>query len=102
MDTDLKERYISEAKLLRALCYFNLVRFFGDVPLITKLGNIDDAMRPRVSKDQVYQQIIQDLSDAESNLLLKPEYLASDAGGVTKGAAKILLAKVYLTAKEGT
>lgn len=97
MNTDLKERYISEAKFLRALYYFNLVRFFGDVPLITKLDNIDDAMGPRVSTDQVYQQIIQDLSDAENNLPLKPEYRASDAGRVTKGAAKILLAKVYLT-----
>ena len=71
MDATLKNRLIGEAKFLRALYYFNLVRFFGDVPLITKLETINDAMGPRISKDKVYQQIIDDLTFAEANLPLK-------------------------------
>ena len=47
------KRFIAEAKFLRALYYFNLVRFFGDVPLVTQLETIDDAMGPRVAKEQI-------------------------------------------------
>ena len=97
MDETLKSRLIGEAKFLRALYYFNLVRFFGDVPLVTKLETINDAMGPRTSKEQVYQQIIDDLSFAEANLPLRSEYSSKDEGRATKGAAKILLGKVYLT-----
>ncbi|MEK7718596.1 MAG: RagB/SusD family nutrient uptake outer membrane protein [Bacteroidota bacterium] len=97
MDATLKNRLIGEAKFLRALYYFNLVRFFGDVPLITKLETINDAMGPRISKDKVYQQIIDDLTFAEANLPLRKDYSSKDEGRATKGAAKILLGKVYLT-----
>lgn len=97
MDVNIQERLIGEAKFLRALYYFNLVRFFGDVPLIIKLETIDDAMGPRMPKEQIYQQIIADLSDAEQILPLRSEYKATDEARVTKGAAKILLGKVFLT-----
>ncbi len=97
MDETLKSRFIAEARFLRALYYFNLVRFFGDVPLITKLETIEDALGPRIPKDQIYQQIIDDLSFAETNLPLRKDYGSKDEGRATKGAAKILLGKVYLT-----
>ena len=97
MDETLKNRLIGEAKFLRALYYFNLVRFFGDVPLITKLESISDAMGPRIPKDQIYQQIIDDLTFAEANLPLRKDYTSKDEGRATKGAAKILLGKIYLT-----
>ena len=97
MDETLKNRLIGEAKFLRALYYFNLVRFFGDVPLITKLETINDAMGPRIPKDKIYQQIIDDLTFAEANLPLRKDYSSKDEGRATKGAAKILLGKVYLT-----
>ena len=97
MDETLKNRLIGEARFLRALYYFNLVRFFGDVPLITKLESINDAMGPRVPKDQIYQLIIDDLSFAETNLPLRKDYGSKEEGRATKGAAKILLGKVYLT-----
>lgn len=102
MDKTLKTRLISEAKFLRALYYFNLVRFFGDVPLITKLETINDAMGPRTPKEEVYQQIISDLSAAETSLPLRSEYGSTNEGRATKGAAKILLGKVYLTRGEFT
>lgn len=100
MDETLKSRLIGEAKFLRALYYFNLVRFFGDVPLITKLTTISDAMGPRIPKDQVYQLIIEDLGFAEANLPLRNDYTSKEEGRATKGAAKILLGKVYLTKGE--
>ncbi len=97
MNTTIQERLICEAKFLRALYYFNLVRFFGDVPLVTKLESINDAMGPRVSKDQIYALIIQDLQEAEAVLPVRSDYAATDEGRATKGAAKILLAKVLMT-----
>jgi hypothetical protein len=97
MDAAIQERLIAEAKFLRALYYFNLVRFFGDIPLVTKLESISDATGPRIPKEQVYEQIIRDLSDAESVLPVRPEYSSADEGRATKGAAKILLGKVYVT-----
>ena len=95
MDENVRARLVAEAKFLRALYYFNLVRFYGDVPLILKLENIDDAMAARSPTEQVYQQIIQDLQDAESALPVS--YPDSETGRATQGAAKILLGKVYLT-----
>jgi tetratricopeptide (TPR) repeat protein len=96
MDETIKNRLIGEARFLRALFYFNLVRFYGDVPLLTSLKtSLTDAMGPRTPKDQVYKQIIDDLTFAENNL--PNTYAAADVGRATKGAAKILLGKVYLT-----
>jgi len=97
MDNTLKNRFIGEARFLRALYYFNLVRYFGDVPLITKLETINDAMGPRVSKEEIYGLIIDDLTFAESNLPNRTQYSSKDEGRATNGAAKILLGKVYLT-----
>lgn len=100
MDETIKARLIGEAKFLRALYYFNLVRFYGDVPLILKLESVEDALGPRIASAEVYQQIIQDLTDAENSL---PEtYSENNSGRATKGAAKILLGKVYLTMKDFT
>lgn len=101
----LKTRYIAEAKFLRALCYFNLVRFWGDIPLVTKeLTNLSDTSKPRTSADLIYDQIIEDLKFAEENLYNAhwvsadtPSYSEADLGRATIGAAKGLLSKVYLT-----
>lgn len=98
MDEELKARLIGEVKFLRALNYFNLVRFWGDVPLILNeikgFDDIEDFTRTPTS--QVYDQIIQDLQDAIAVLPVVYES-ANDAGRVTRGAAKALLGKVYLT-----
>ncbi|GAA4315498.1 RagB/SusD family nutrient uptake outer membrane protein [Compostibacter hankyongensis] len=94
-DTTLKARLIGEASFLRALYYFNLVRFFGDVPLILDLKTLKDAIIPRTSTDSVYDQIIKDLQFAEDNLPVN--YDSKNLGRATSGAAKILLGEVYLT-----
>ncbi|MFT4155228.1 RagB/SusD family nutrient uptake outer membrane protein [Parafilimonas sp.] len=96
-DETLKNRLTGEAKFLRALFYFNLVRLFGDVPLVTEYQSdvlASAYYRPRTSSDSVYDQIISDLSDAAS--LLPDSYSSPDVGRATAGAAKGLLAKVYL------
>ncbi|MVM36691.1 RagB/SusD family nutrient uptake outer membrane protein [Spirosoma sp. HMF3257] len=99
MDETLKKRIVGEAKFLRALMYFNLVRVFGDVPLV--LTEITDPLQGyefgRSPVADVYTQIIKDLSDAES--VLSVSYTGADVGRATSGAAKSLLGKVYLTQK---
>ncbi|GET34785.1 membrane protein [Prolixibacter bellariivorans] len=98
IDENLKNRIIGEAKFLRGLYYFILVRFFGDVPLITVPQEPGDDLRPsRTDKAAVYEQIIADLTDAEQLLPPRSSYSSSDLGRASKGAAAGLLAKVYLT-----
>lgn len=95
-----KDIYIAEAKFLRALAYFNLVRIFGDVPVVTTPLTIEEAYKSgRVPVAKVYADVIvKDLLDAENALPSK--YSGSDVGRVTKGAVKSLLGKVYLTIKD--
>lgn len=95
MDESLKSQFIAETRFLRALYYFNLVQFFGDVPLVTKLESLEDALVERSPVNEVYSLIIEDLTYAEANLPVS--YNEKNNGRVTKGAAKILLGKVYLT-----
>lgn len=95
MDEDVKNRFIGEAKFLRALYYFNAVRFWGDVPVVLKLETVNDALGPRVPQEQVYEQIIADLNDAIK--VLPKSYDDANVGRATQGAARILLGKVYLT-----
>lgn len=96
---DLKRQYTGEARFVRALMYFNLVRLWGAVPLVTtattSLTNLEIA---RSSPEDVYAQIIEDFKYGEDNL---PQvYSAKDAGRATKGAAMTMLVKVYLTKKQ--
>ncbi|MBN1132270.1 MAG: RagB/SusD family nutrient uptake outer membrane protein [Bacteroidales bacterium] len=99
MDEDLKNRLFGEARFLRALGYFNLVRLFGDVPLVlTPESDLDKYLVPRTASDSVYAQITRDLDFAAGHL---PEsYSGSNKGRVTKGAALGVLSKVYLTIEE--
>lgn len=91
-DESYKNRLIGEAKFLRAVCYFWLVRGWGDVPL----QHINPA--ERAPKEDVYAFIEQDLKDAMA--VLPTSYSASDLGRATKGAAQGLLSKVYLYEKK--
>ncbi len=96
----LRNRLINEAKFLRALHYFNLVRWFGDVPIVlheTRALTAENLYVEKAAEALVYQQIIQDLTDAEA---LPAVYTSSDVGRATSGAAKSLLSKVYLTQEE--
>src|SRR5262245_679489 len=95
MDEALKNRILAEAKFLRATHYFNLVRMFGGVPIkIHATLGLDSLAIPRNTAQEVYALIEQDLKDAIG--VLPRSYTGSDVGRATRGAAKTLLAKVYL------
>jgi tetratricopeptide (TPR) repeat protein len=100
MDETIKARITGEAKFLRALMYFNLVRVYGDVPLV--LTEISDPLEGyeygRAPVADVYAQIIKDLTDAET--VLPASYTGANVGRATRGAAKGLLGKVYLTRRQ--
>ncbi|WP_353718352.1 RagB/SusD family nutrient uptake outer membrane protein [Dyadobacter sp. 676] len=97
MDDALRQRLTGEAQFLRALQYFNLVRTFGDVPLVlSETNSVDEGYsQPRVPKAEVYARIVADLAEAEQKLPVS--YTGNDIGRATRGAAKALLGKVYLT-----
>ena len=102
MDATLQKRLIAESQFLRAYFYFNLVRWFGDVPLVTKQLTQDEFKQSRAKTTDIYAQIITDLKAAIGALPEKSQYPAADLGRATKGAARGLLAKVYLTTKDYT
>jgi hypothetical protein len=95
-----KTQLVAQAKFLRALMYFNLVRFFNDVPLVlTEIKSQAEALDlVRTPAAQVYAQIEKDLGDAEKDL--PASYNAANVGRATSGAAKALLGKVYLQEKK--
>lgn len=98
----IKQQTIAEARFIRAYGYFNLVRFFGRVPLIDKLFT-DPAQQnnvPQSSAAQIYAFIESDLVFAAANLPLSWD--AKFVGRATRGAANGLLAKVYLTQQKWT
>ena len=95
-----KDRHTAEARFLRALAYFDLVRIWGDVPMPTTTISIDDGYKlSREKVQKIYNDvIIPDLIYAESKLPLK--FTGTDVGRVTKGAASSILARVYITVKD--
>jgi hypothetical protein len=96
----VKTRLINEAKFIRGLLYFQAVRLWGGVPIVLHEPTtieLESLKTKRRTADEVYAQIISDLTDAEA---LPPAYGAADAGRATSGAAKAILAKVYLTRKD--
>jgi hypothetical protein len=101
MDATKKAQITGEAKFLRALSYFNLVRAFGAVPLILEpSSDVVNVAMPRAAAEDVYAQIIQDLKDAESSNLPEQYTAAGEVGRATIGAVKSIMAKVYLTNKD--
>ena len=105
MDEGLKKQFQGEALFLRSLCYFNMVRIFGDVPLV-----LTDVTTPaeafsygRTPVEEVYTQIMTDLNTVVTGRFLPSSYNKNeDKGRATHYAAEMLLADVYLTRKEFT
>ncbi|MDF9830933.1 RagB/SusD family nutrient uptake outer membrane protein [Parabacteroides sp. PF5-6] len=89
-----KNSLLGEAYFLRALYYFNLVRWFGDIPLLTTpTEKLQELEVYRESQELVYQQIVNDLQFAVNNLPDTPR----QTGRAGKVAAKALLGKTYAT-----
>ena len=100
MTVPVKNQLSGEAKFFRALMYFNLVNFYGGVPISSDVTELNNALKPRSSVAEVYAQIYSDLKDAQN--LLPTTYVGSAAlkVRVNKWAATALLAKVYLYNKD--
>jgi hypothetical protein len=101
---NLKNRLLGEAMFLRAYYYFNLVRCYGDVPLIDGLIDADnpsdlEKTYTRAPVADVYAFIISDLGHAVDMLPTVEEYDAKDVGRASKGAAMAMLAKVNMYRK---
>jgi len=95
MDESQKSRLLGEVHFLRAYYYFNLVRIFGEVPIILQPVDLgSENLNPaRADEEEVYSQIVDDLKKAEAADLS----FNDESGRVTMGAVKSLLADVYLT-----
>ena len=98
-DSTTVNRLKGEVSYLRALYYFNLVRTFGGVPKIITVPAVNDFnadyLFTRVSKEEIYTVIINDLQYAMANLPSKGD-ANTQVGRANKAAAEGLLAKVYM------
>lgn len=89
-----KEQLEGEAKFMRALFYFDLVRAFGGVPKVTTILSVNESKAtPRASSEEIYELIVSDLTDA---IALLPEPASAVHGRASKAAALALLGKVYV------
>jgi hypothetical protein len=91
VSAEASKRYMAEAKYMRALWYFHLVRNWAGVPLRTE-SNLDSVNLKRSTKDEVYNFIISDLITATNDLPEVPRLV----GTPTKWAAKTVLTDVYM------
>lgn len=99
IDNMTKQPLLAEARFLRAVAYFDLVRVFGGVPLITKPPVFgEDLLFPRSTVPEVYDLIKADFEFASEHLPM--ERGGSDIGRATKGAALTFLSKVYMTNRD--
>ena len=98
-DTTIANKYIAEARFLRAYAYFNLVRNYGGVPIIDKeISSLADdklIFGAKATIEETYNFILKDLQYAESKLPATRSGV--DLGRLTSAAAKGMLGKVYLT-----
>lgn len=93
-NADSKNNLKGQALFLRAYAYFELARYFGSVPLhLTPVTNRQEAAQPLVSEEEIYAQIIKDADEA---IKLLPPKSQQEPGRATSGAARTLLANVYI------
>jgi len=89
------QRNVAEAKFLRGLYYFDLVRLFGDVPFKLKFTEAtDDLKLERTDREIIYDQIIKDMEEAIDDIPWVSEKVNDER--VSKGAVKGVLARVFL------
>jgi starch-binding outer membrane protein, SusD/RagB family len=91
------EKIVDQAKFLRALCFYQLVIAFGDVPLVNKFLSPSELTLTRAPAADIWKQIESDLIDA-SNLPKAKEW--NQSGRISSGTVYTLLGKVYLTQKK--
>ncbi|MBO3271774.1 RagB/SusD family nutrient uptake outer membrane protein [Hymenobacter defluvii] len=97
MDADLKKRTLAEALYLRSMVYYDMGLLFGNIPLVLTVADANTRV-PQVTQEEVYAQIIKDLTAAKADLPLT--YDAANKGRATRGAATALMGKVYMQMKQ--
>lgn len=90
----VKQQLTGEAKFLRAYCYFYLVNFFGDVPLVLNTDFKTSTLLPKTPLADVYANITKDLTEAQASL--GDSYPTTERIRANKSVATALLARVYL------
>lgn len=93
LTTTLKNQLLGESKFMRAWGYYNLINYYGDVPLVISTDAISNALLPRTPVAQVYQQIVTDLVDAKA--LLTANYPSVDKARINQRVVSAFLARVY-------
>ena len=97
MDPALRARMKAEARFIRAFHYFQLMTWYGDVPLFTKDITLEESLNiPRTPKAEVLAFVLSELDAVAADLPLNTAYSQNDRGRVTKGAAMALKARVLL------
>jgi hypothetical protein len=91
LSQETKDLVAARVKFTRALSYHYLVQLYGEVPL--RLSQKDASVKTRASIDDIYTQIVKDLTEAE---VVLPEY-DSNKSTITKGSVNAILARVYLS-----
>ncbi|MBW8683039.1 RagB/SusD family nutrient uptake outer membrane protein [Chitinophaga rhizophila] len=105
LDKSVSTRLLGEAYFLRSFCYFYLVNFYGDVPLILTTDPETNAKAARTPASIIYDQMITDLSEAER--LLTIDYVGADVTQFTiervrpnLGAVNALQARIFLNQRD--
>ncbi len=99
--SDTLNRYIAEVKFLRAYFHFELVKIFGEVPLVDHLLLPDEYVAKKATFEELYAFLEKDFKEAINGLPVRSDVeKANEFGRVTKGAAQAMLAKVYLYQKK--
>lgn len=101
IDDDIKNKILAEALFLRAFWYFEAVRTWGGVPLLTEPVELDDTL-VRATEAETWAFIEDDLLFAIENLYTKSEIDPANYGRATRGAANALLVKTYLYQEKWT
>jgi hypothetical protein len=100
MDAALKDRIIGQAHFMRGLYYYHLVNFFGRVPIILHVPEINGFSVPQSSVEDGWNQVINDFKEAAAKLPVKYSDVTgpdkNDLGRATKGAAMAFIGKAYL------
>ncbi|MCG8319849.1 MAG: RagB/SusD family nutrient uptake outer membrane protein [Cytophagales bacterium] len=91
-----REAFLAEALFIRGFCYLLLTKYFGDIPLVLSTDVGPESSPVRASTNQVFEQVIEDLQQAEAALPVSYDDLDEFKTRVTQTAAIALLARVYL------
>jgi hypothetical protein len=100
MDSDKYQRYLCEARFMRAWCYNRLNKLYQGVPIYLEPINNEDCTRAQSTADEVWQVVLDDLTFCINNESFPKNTLTTNYGRPSKGAAYALRGMVYMWQKE--